>query len=107
MIDEKLDLARLAADRLHAMPGIEIVAEPELSVVAFRATWPGIDAEETDARNRRLLEAVNRRRRVYLTGTTVGGRFLVRICVLSFRTHRDRIEQCLADVRDALAEVGA
>jgi aromatic-L-amino-acid decarboxylase len=61
---------------------------------------------DRDAVSRRLLEAVNRRKRVYLTGTTTGGRYLLRICVLSFRTHRDRIESCLDDVRAAAAEVG-
>jgi len=102
-LDEKLDLARAAADGLRTIPGIEIVAEPELSIVAFRGVWPGRSAEETDARNRALLDAVNRRRRVYLTGTTVAGRYVLRICVLSFRTHRDRIEQALADIRAARA----
>jgi aromatic-L-amino-acid decarboxylase len=104
-LDEKLDLARTAAEALRDMPGVEIVAEPELSTVAFRAVWPGLDAGETDARNRRLMDDVNRRRRVYLTGTTVNGQFLIRICVLSFRTHRDRIEQGLADIRVALEHV--
>lgn len=106
-LDEKLDLARAAADGLRAVPGIEIVAEPELSTVAFRAVWPALGAADTDARNRALLDAVNRRRRVYLTGTTVHGGFVLRICVLSFRTHRHRIDQALADVREALADVGA
>jgi len=104
-LDEKLDLARLAADGLRRMPGVEIVAEPELSLVAFRVTQPDLDDEATNALNHRLLEAVNRRRRVYLTGTTVRGRFLLRICVLSFRTHPDRIQQCLADIREALADL--
>jgi len=104
-LDEKLDLARTAADALRIMPGIEIVAEPELSTVAFRAVWPGLDSGETNARNRRLMEHVNGRRRVYLTGTTVNGQFLIRICVLSFRTHADRIAQGLADIRDALGQV--
>jgi aromatic-L-amino-acid decarboxylase len=104
-LDEKLDLARAAADALRAMPGIEIVAEPALSTVAFRAVWPGLGAAETNARNRGLLDAVNRRRRVYLTGTTVNDRFLLRICVLSFRTHRDRMQQGLDDIREALGQV--
>lgn len=104
-LDEKLDLAHRAADGLRAIRGMEVVAEPELSTVAFRATWPGVGPEETNDRNRRLLDAVNRRRRVYLTATTVGGRFLLRICVVSFRTHRDRIDECLADIETALDEL--
>jgi aromatic-L-amino-acid decarboxylase len=41
-----------------------------------------------------------------LTGTVVRGGFVLRICVLSFRTHRDRIDAALADIRAGLAEVG-
>ena len=104
-LEEKLDLARLAADGLRAMPGIEIVAEPELSTVAFRASRPGEGADAGNARNRRLLDAINRRGRVYLTGTSVGGRFALRICVVSFRTHQDRITQCLEDIQSALEEL--
>lgn len=102
-LDEKLDLARAAADALRAVPGIEVVAEPTLSIVGFQVARPGLDQERRNALTRQLLDAVNHRKRVYLTGTTAGGRFLGRICVLSFRTHRDRLEQGLEDIRTAVA----
>ena len=35
------------------------------------------------------------------------GRFALRICVLSFRTHQDRMEQCLADIRESVAALAA
>jgi aromatic-L-amino-acid decarboxylase len=105
-LDEKLALARFAADALTTIPGVEVVAEPQLSIVAFRAGTADMPDADRDAAGRRLLDAVNRRKRVYLTGTTTGGRYLLRICVLSFRTHRDRIEACLNDIRDAVAEAG-
>jgi aromatic-L-amino-acid decarboxylase len=88
------------------VPGIEIVAEPQLSIVAFRLTRPGTTGEELDALNRELMRRVNGRRRVYLTGTLLRGRFTVRICVLSFRTHGDRMEMALEDIRAAAAEIG-
>jgi aromatic-L-amino-acid decarboxylase len=43
--------------------------------------------------------------RVYLTGTVAHGRFVLRICVLSFRTHQDRMTAALEDIRAASAEV--
>jgi aromatic-L-amino-acid decarboxylase len=106
-LDEKLDLARFAADRLRGMPGVEIVAEPELSLLAFRARPPGMeDGEALDAFNRRLLARVNGKQRVLLTGTSARGRFALRICVLSFRTHRDRVEAALGDIEASLEELG-
>ena len=98
-LEEKLALARWAGERLREIPGIEILAEPQLSIVAFRQTRPGATAEELDRRNLALLDRINGRRRVYLTGTKLKGRFAIRICVLSFRTHRDRMEQALEDIR--------
>jgi aromatic-L-amino-acid decarboxylase len=73
------------------------------STAVLRAVWPTC-AGETNARNRWLMDDVNRRRRVP-DGHHRDGQFLLRICVLSFRTHRDRIEQGLADIRAALEHV--
>ncbi len=37
-----------------------------------------------------------------LTGCTVDGRFLARVCVLSFRTRQARIDACVEDIAAAL-----
>lgn len=95
LLDEKLDLAQWAAEELRAIDGIEIVAEPQLSVVAFRL-------RAADDVNRELLERINARKRVMLTPTVVGGRFVLRICVVSFRTHLDRMKICMEDIRAAV-----
>ncbi|HEY3121097.1 MAG TPA: aminotransferase class I/II-fold pyridoxal phosphate-dependent enzyme [Vicinamibacteria bacterium] len=104
-LDEKLDLARWAARELRMVPGIEVLAEPALSLVAFRLSPPGIAGERRDELNRRLLAHINARRRVFLTGTLLAEGYVLRICVLSFRTHLDRMEQALADIRAAVGEV--
>jgi aromatic-L-amino-acid decarboxylase len=104
-LEEKLALTRLAAEGLAEIPGMEILAEPQLSIVAFRLAPGGHDAAALDALNRDLLVRVNGRKRVYLTGTVLRGRFAIRICVLSFRTHRDRIEMALEDIRAAAASI--
>ncbi len=106
-LDEKLDLARWAATRLREIEGIQVVAEPQLSTLAFLWERPGIDTPELNRLNRRLLQRINERRRVYLTGTMLGDRFVLRICVVSFRTHLDRLEQALEDIRAAVCELAA
>jgi aromatic-L-amino-acid decarboxylase len=103
-LDEKLDLALWAAGELRLLPDMEIVAEPQLSLFAFRLAPPGLDGPALDALNRRLLAAVNTRGRVHLTATTAKGRFFLRICVLSFRTHFERMEAALEDIRAAAGE---
>ena len=44
--------------------------------------------------------------RVFLTGTTLPQGFVIRVCVLSFRTHADRVDALVEDVRAALADLG-
>jgi len=106
-LDEKLDLTRWVAGELQRIPGIELVVEPQLSIVAFRLVCRGLDAIALDALNRELIARINARRRVYLSGTTLPCGFVLRICVLSFRTHRDRVEQAIEDVRASVEDLSA
>jgi aromatic-L-amino-acid decarboxylase len=94
-LDEKLDLIAYAREELLKIEGIEIVAEPQLTILAFRIAGD-------DGRNRALLDAINARKRVMLTGATVAGRFVIRVAIVSHRTHRDRVEMMLEDVRESV-----
>jgi aromatic-L-amino-acid decarboxylase len=104
-LEEKLDLARRASAELGQMSDIEIIAEPQLSTLAFRYYRPDLEDVELNQINRQILAGVNSRRNVYLTATTLRGQFVIRICVLSFRTHQGRLDQCLKDIREATEEV--
>ncbi len=104
-LEEKLDLAAWATAALKKIPEIEIVAEPQLSIVAFRLNRPGLDTPALNALNHAWLQAINARKRVLLTGTMLGDRFAIRICALCFRTHQDRLEMCLEDIRTACQAV--
>jgi len=100
-LEEKLELTRWAYDQLRADPHLTLLDEPQLSIVAF--SWregPGADGNRLGAE---LLRRVNARRRVFLSSTTIGGRFVLRICVLSFRTHHDRVEQAVEAIRQEAA----
>ena len=94
-----------ATEELRRIPGVEIVAEPQLSIVAFRLRRPGLDEKALTALNRDLLARVNARARVHLTSTMLGDRFAIRICVLSFRTHADRMREGIEDLRAAISEL--
>ncbi|HVP14299.1 MAG TPA: pyridoxal-dependent decarboxylase [Terriglobales bacterium] len=96
-LEEKLLLARLAHERLSAMPEIEAGPEPQLSIAAFRVRGEG------DARTERLHARLLDRGRVYLSSTRLGGRLFLRICVLCFRSHRAEVEEALAEIRSGLA----
>lgn len=107
---EKLELAQrfhtgLKA-RIDAGAPIEIVDAPQLSTVPFRLRrTPGEALDAWNGRNARWLAAINDRARVYLSSTTLpvpdGAAFTLRVCVLSFRTHADRIDAALEDIAAA------
>jgi len=68
--------------------------------VAFRLR----DGDESA--NRELLDRINASKRVFLSSTLIGGEYWLRICVVSHRTHADRIDECTAIVREAAAAIG-
>ncbi len=104
-LDEKLDLISYAEAALDAMPGVEVVARPQLGILAFRHVRPELDDAATDALNRAVLERILARQRVLLTPTLLEGRFVIRIAIGCFRTHRDRVDMALADIAAAITEV--
>ena len=101
-LDEKLDLARAIYDALVDAPGFEVPWEPELTVVPFRYVPKSGDAE---AFNRALLERINASKRVFLSSTLIEGRFTLRACVVSHRTHRDRIDEAIAIIKSAVEDL--
>lgn len=103
-LDEKLDLARVVYDALVVTPGFEVLAEPALSTVGFRYRPRAGDA---DAFNRMLLDRINASRRIYLSPTTIDGTFTIRVCVVSHRTHRDRVDEAVDIIRSAARELDA
>jgi aromatic-L-amino-acid decarboxylase len=92
-IAEKLALARLAYERLRADARFEVLDEPQLSVVAFRLARGG------DAANRELLERTNGGQRAFLSSTVLDGKLTLRLCVLSFRSHEDRVREAIEALR--------
>jgi aromatic-L-amino-acid/L-tryptophan decarboxylase len=99
-LDEKLDLTDRAHMALAADPAIEVGWRPQLTVVAFRLR----DGDE--ATNRALLERVNASKRVFLSSTLIGDEYWLRICIVSHRTHADRVDECTEIVREAAAAIG-
>lgn len=102
-LDEKLDLAQRAYERLREEPLLELPWSPQLSVVAMRLR--GGEGKDEAQRGRALLEKVNAGRRVFLSSTVVGGRFTLRLAILAHRSHADRVDEAVDAIRSAVREV--
>ncbi len=97
-LTEKLELADRVYLALVEM-GLEVLGRPQLTTVAFRLPhMTGEDPRDWNARNAAFMERINAKGRVYLSSTEVRGGFTLRVCIVSFRTHADRIDALLEDV---------
>ncbi|NRB35281.1 MAG: aspartate aminotransferase family protein [Rhodobacteraceae bacterium] len=90
------------AEELHnameADRDFEIITRPMWSLFSFRYAPDG--AEDRDALNLRLIEAVNADGRVYLTQTNFEGQFVIRFQAGSFETTREDVMMTLDVVRE-------
>jgi aromatic-L-amino-acid decarboxylase len=94
-LTEKLLLTRWAHERLAAEPMFEIFDAPQLSIVALSVRPPRGHTLEANAFGAEVLRRVNARKRVFLSSTAIDGRYLIRICVVSFRTHAERVQDAV------------
>jgi len=104
-LTEKRALTLDAYRRIAALPHVVIDAPPELSLFALHLSWPGATRAGEDAATKALMEQTTTRGRVMVTGATARGRYLGRVCVLSFRTHQDRIDALVEDMAAAIEEI--
>jgi aromatic-L-amino-acid decarboxylase len=99
-IGEDIRLAAHLAELVAAAEDLELLAGPGLSVCCFRHAPAHIDEPALDAHNERILHALQRDGRVYLSNATIDGRFALRACITNFRTTRADVEQVLTVVRE-------
>ena len=105
-LEEKLLLARYFYREIGAA-GFEVGPPPELSVVTFRWAPAGGGLEETNRFNRALVEGVRRDGRIFLSSTTIDGRFVLRLAALSFRTHRRTVDLAVQILREQVEALRA
>lgn len=99
---EKLRLAQWLYHRFLEEPGFECLAVPDLSVIAFRYRPQRGNVDEF---NRRMLKHINDSGKLFLSSTLLNGEFVIRACVLSFRTHQAEVEEAFTTIKAAAREV--
>src|SRR5439155_20240517 len=97
-LDEKLHLTSVLYEALSKETGFDVPWEPELTVVPFRYLPK---AGDIDVFNQRLLERINASNRIFLSSTRLNGDFWLRACIVSHRTHRDRVDEAIEIITGA------
>jgi len=100
IIDDCCDHARHLTAGIGALPGAEILHEPQINQGLIRFTDPGGDH---DSRTDRVIARIQHDGHAWFGGTTFNGARAMRISVVNHRTTDHDIERAIAAVRDALA----
>jgi glutamate/tyrosine decarboxylase-like PLP-dependent enzyme len=87
LIERSCALARLAADGLGSIPGVEVINDVVLNQVLFRFA----DDAHTDA----ALGEAQRADRVWLSGTKIDGRAAIRLSLSNWQTDKDDVERLI------------
>jgi glutamate/tyrosine decarboxylase-like PLP-dependent enzyme len=113
-ISEDNTLAAYMAERVEAAEDFELLAPVELSICCFRylptslrrALQRSSNKEERDSinvelneLNARIMHAVQRGGRAYLSNASLRGNYALRACITNFRTTRSDIDTTLDIVR--------
>ena len=101
-------LARYMGARVEERPELELAAPVGLSICCFRFVPPGLgdgDDRETylNDLNHRLMTEIQLDGRVYISNAILHDRFVLRACIVNFRTEADDVDAVL----DVAAELGA
>lgn len=95
-LDEKMDLALKVWKTLRADDRLDVPWSPDLTVVVFRLK------DDDDADQLAFLKRINDSQRILLSSTRINGDVYLRMAILSFRTHADRILEALEIIRAAV-----
>jgi aromatic-L-amino-acid decarboxylase len=100
---EHLRLAGLFRSWVEGDADFEVMAPTPLSVVCFRALFPGHDDAEHDRLNDEVVEAVNATGDVFLSATKLRGRTALRLAVGNIRTEERHIRRAWELLGEAAA----
>ena len=102
-LEEKLLLTEWLRAELGRR-GWEVGPPPDLSILTYRWAPAGATPEEVDLINARIVDLVRRDGRVFVSSTTIDGRYTIRFAGLTHRTHLSTVNT-LVDVLQHSARV--
>jgi aromatic-L-amino-acid decarboxylase len=99
-VREHVELAARFAGWVEESPDFELAAPRPLNLVCFRHA-------AGDDFNRELLERLNRGGKIYLTHTTLNGRYTLRFCVGQTNTQARHVERAWREIEETAAALEA
>ncbi|GAA2595927.1 aspartate aminotransferase family protein [Streptomyces axinellae] len=95
------------AERIHKAPGLELVTEPDTTVVCFRLVQPGLSQRDVDLLHERVQQALFHSGRLLLSTTRVGGSTVLRAVLLNPLVGLEDLDEALQHVTQETARQAA
>lgn len=96
---EKMKLARYFYEQIKSTPGFEVGPYPDLSIVIYRYLPKRAKQDDADEFNHRLMQAIQKDGRIFISSTRVDGKLVLRAAILSYRTHLDEVAEAIDIIR--------
>jgi aromatic-L-amino-acid/L-tryptophan decarboxylase len=100
-ISKDISLAAYLGELVSQADDFELLAPVELSICCFRYVPKNTHGSDLNELNEKLMSAVQKGGRAYLSNATVNSKFALRACITNFRTTKADIEETLEVVREA------
>jgi aromatic-L-amino-acid/L-tryptophan decarboxylase len=95
LVRSHVELAQELAREISRSPDFELMAPVPFGLVCFRYRPAGLAPDDplVDRLNQELLERVNATRKVHLTHTRLGGRYVIRLVIGQRQTERTQVDE--------------
>lgn len=100
MIQKDIDLTRYLAEQIQSSADFELITLSDLAVVCFRYLGNANTALEIMDLNQKLIPALEADGRVFITGTKLNGKFVLRACLINHRKNIQTTDYLLEVIRD-------
>lgn len=104
MMRKDLDLTRYLEKQIQASPDFELLTQSDLAIACFRYLGPDpsreLDEDAIAELNQALIPALEADGRVFITGTRLKGKFVIRACIINHRKSEASIDYLLDVIRD-------
>ncbi len=93
LITRNILVADYLRSRILEHPNLELMAESQLSIVCFR--WIG-----SDELNDIIISEIQKRKRFYLSRTTLRGKTTLRVCILNLHTTPELMDDLIKEIEE-------
>jgi glutamate/tyrosine decarboxylase-like PLP-dependent enzyme len=98
MVQQNIDQAFFLGELVDAAPELELVVPVTLNVVCFRYVDPGLDGVALGKLNQEILVQLQEQGIAVPSGTTVAGKYVLRVGHTNHRSRREDFELLVREV---------